>query len=139
MHDVRILVGADDVDDCVRLPDVREELIAEALTLVGAGDQARDVVERDRVRDDLRGADRLSDRVEAAVRDGDDRDVRLNRRERVVGRLCGDPVSAVNSEDLPAFGMPTIPTFTATPPRSSSRAPLPRSRRSDSARRGTDG
>ena len=44
-------------------------------------------------------------------RDRHDRDVRLDRRERVVRRLGARLVSALNSEDLPALGIPTIPTF----------------------------
>ena len=55
-----------------------------------AGDQAGDVVEGDRVGDDLRGADRARDRVEPLVGHRDDRDVGLDRRERVVGRLGRD-------------------------------------------------
>ena len=58
----------DDVHDRVGLADVGQELVAQALALVGAGDQPGDVVERDRVGDDLRGADRLGDLRQAARR-----------------------------------------------------------------------
>ena len=90
MHDVRILVGADDVHDRVGLADVGEELVAESLALVGAGDESGDVVELDRVRDDLRRFDRVRDGVEPFVGHRDDGDVRLDRRERVVGGLHRD-------------------------------------------------
>ena len=43
----------------VGLADVGQELVAEPLALVRAGDEPGDVVEVDRVRDDVRGADRL--------------------------------------------------------------------------------
>ena len=89
-----VVVRADDVDDRVGLADVREELVAQALALVRARDQAGDVVEVDRVLDDVRGADGLGDAVEALVGDRHDRDVRLDRRERVVGRLGARAASA---------------------------------------------
>ncbi len=84
MDDRVVVVGAHDVDDRVGLADVRQEAVAEALAAVRARDEARDVVEVDRVRDDLRRAHDASDRVKALVGDGDDRDIRLDRRERVV-------------------------------------------------------
>ena len=58
VDDVRVGVRAHDVDDRVGLADVRQELVAQALALVRAGDQAGDVVEGDRVLDDLARADR---------------------------------------------------------------------------------
>ena len=48
MHDVVVLEAAHHVRDGVGLADVREELVAEALALRGAGDQAGDVDELDR-------------------------------------------------------------------------------------------
>ena len=87
VDDVRILVGADDVDDRVGLTDVGQEQVAESLAAMGAGDKAGDVVERDRVGDDLRGSDRLRHRVEPRIGDRDHGDVRLDRRERVVRGL----------------------------------------------------
>jgi len=53
VDDVRILEAAHHVGDGIRLADVREELVAEALALGGAGHQARDVDELDHRRDDL--------------------------------------------------------------------------------------
>ena len=70
-------LGVDDVrsswcarttcSDRVGLADVGQELVAEPLALVRARDEARDVVELDRVRDDARGADGLGDRVQPLV------------------------------------------------------------------------
>ena len=87
VDDALVAVGAHDVHDRVGLADVREEAVAETLALVRAGHEAGDVVEVDRVPDDLRGADGLRDLLQALVADGHDGDVRLDRRERVVGRL----------------------------------------------------
>ncbi|GHG70784.1 hypothetical protein GCM10018980_65770 [Streptomyces capoamus] len=86
MDDVLVLEGADDLADRVGLADVREELVAQALTLGGAAHDAGDVDEVDRGRKD---ALRLEDRgqlCEAAVGHADHADVRLDRGERVVGR-----------------------------------------------------
>ena len=66
---------------------LREELVAQALPLGGALDDAGDVDERDRRRAAiLRRAEDLGEHVEPRVRDADDADVRLDRRERVVRR-----------------------------------------------------
>ena len=81
MHDAVVVVRADDVDDRVDLADVGQELVAQPLALVRARHEAGDVVEGDRVVDDLGRADGRGDRVQALVLDRHDRDVRLDRRE----------------------------------------------------------
>ena len=81
------VMGAHEVEQDVRLADRAEELVAEALAAVRALDEPGDVVKRDRLVDDRVGADRLRDLVEALVGDRDDGDVRVDRRERVAGRL----------------------------------------------------
>ena len=53
VDDVGALEAAHDVRDRIHLADVRQELVAEALALRGAGDQPRDVDELDRRRHDL--------------------------------------------------------------------------------------
>ena len=78
---------ADDVEDRVGFADVAEEAVAEALAAMRARDQPGDVVEGDRVEHDLARADSRRNLLEALVADRDDRDVRLDRRERVVRRL----------------------------------------------------
>ena len=118
VDDVRVAVRADDVDERVGLADVREELVAEALALVRAGDEAGDVVEGDRVPDDLARADDLRDLLEALVDHGHDGDVRLDRRERVVGGLragLGERVeqrglAGVRHPDDPDLHRATLPT-----------------------------
>jgi hypothetical protein len=106
MDDPVVVVGADDVDDRVRLADVRQELVAEALALVRAADQARDVVEGDRVGDDVRGADHRRDLGEPLVLDRDDRDVRLDRGERVVRGLGPGAGQRVEQRRLARVGHP---------------------------------
>lgn len=86
VDDVLVLEGADDLADRVRLADVREELVAQALTLGSAAHDARDVDEVDRRREDLLGAEDLRELAEAGVGDADHAHVRLDRGERVVGR-----------------------------------------------------
>ncbi len=81
MHDALVAVGAHDVHDRVGLADVGEEAVAEALALVGAGDQAGDVVEVDRVVDDLRSAHEGGDVLQPAIDDRHDGDVGLDRGE----------------------------------------------------------
>ena len=106
VDDVVVVVGADDVQDRVGLADVGQELVAEALALVRAGDEPGDVVDLDRVGDDVRGADRAGDRVEALVGDGQHRDVRLDRGERVVGRLGAGLRERVEQRRLAGVGHP---------------------------------
>ena len=106
VDDVRVVVGAHDVDDRVDLADVGQELVAQPLALVRAAHQARDVVEVDGVEDDLGGADRLGHALEALVADGDDGDVRLDRRERVVRRLGARPGQGVEERGLARVGHP---------------------------------
>ncbi len=87
VRDVGVLVAADDVADRVGLADRGEELVAEPLAFGGALDQPGDVVEVDRRRHQLRAADRLPDLLQPLVGHLGDRDVGLDRRERVVAGL----------------------------------------------------
>ncbi len=90
VHDVRVLEAAHHVGDRVHLADVREELVAEALALRGAGDEAGDVDELDRRRQDLLRLRDGRERVEPRVGHGHDADVRVDGAERVVlGRDAG--------------------------------------------------
>ncbi|GAA3220338.1 hypothetical protein GCM10020256_26270 [Streptomyces thermocoprophilus] len=86
VDDVLVLEGADDLADRVGLTDVREELVAQALTLGGAAHDARDVDEVDRRREDALRAEDLRQLGQPGVGDADDADVRLDGGERVVGR-----------------------------------------------------
>ncbi len=68
-----------------RLPDVREEPVAEALTLAGAAHDAGDVHELDGGGDDPRGVEESGERREPRLGHPDHADVGLDGRERVVG------------------------------------------------------
>ncbi len=104
MQDVLVVVGADDVEDRVGLADVPEELVAEPLALAGTLHEPRDVVEGDRVRDDVARADHGGDLGEPLVLDRHDRDVRLDRGERVVGCLRPRPGQRVEERGLARVG-----------------------------------
>ena len=102
-------VAADDVADRVGLADRGEELVAEALALRGALDEAGDVVEGDRRRHQLGAADGLPDLLEALVGDPGDRDVGLDRRERVVAGLGAALGQGVEERRLARVGQPDYP------------------------------
>ena len=87
VHDVGVVEGADDLADRVGLADVGEELVAQALALGGALDDAGDVDERHGRR--ARSAALPKSSASCSSRgsgSGDDADVGLDRRERVVRR-----------------------------------------------------
>ena len=87
MGDVAVLETAQHVDDGVDFADIGEELVAETLAFRGAADEAGDIDEFQAGRDDL---DRLADlrqHVQTRVRHADATDVRLDRAERIIGRL----------------------------------------------------
>ena len=116
VDDAVVAVGAHDVHDRVGLADVGEEAVAEPLALVGAGDETGDVVEVDRVVDELGGADGRGDLVEAPVEDGHDGDVGLDRGEGVVGGLGAGLGERVEERGLAGVGQPTMPMRVLTTP-----------------------
>ena len=118
-------VGANDVEDRVGLADVREELVAETLARGGAGDEAGDVVEVDGVVDELTRAERLGDPLEALVDDGYDSDVRLDRRERVVGGLSARLRERVEKRGLAGVRHPDDPDLHCRGPSTAGRGALP--------------
>ena len=91
VHDALVGVGAHHVHDRVGLTDIGQEPVAQSFAAMRARHQAGDVVEGDRVRHDLGGADDLGDRVQPLVGHRDDRHVGFDRGEGVVGGLGGDP------------------------------------------------
>ena len=106
VDDVLVVVRAHDVQEGVALADVGEELVAEPLPLGRARHEARDVVELDRVPDDVRRLDGRGDLLEALVADGHDGDVRLDRREGVVRRLGAGLAEGVEQRGLARVGHP---------------------------------
>ena len=74
--------------DGVALPDVPQELVAQARTLAGALDQTRNVHELHDGGGLFVGLPQLGQLVQPGVRHGHDAAVGLNGAEGVVGRLC---------------------------------------------------
>ncbi len=101
---VGIVEAARDLDDGVDLAHVREELVAQALALTGALDEAGDVDELDRRRDDDVGAGNLPQHFEPRVRHRHHADVRVDGAERIVGRFrlaaAGDGVEQRRFADV---------------------------------------
>ena len=87
MHDVRVIEAANDMHDGIRLTDVRQELVTEALTLGGTLHETCDIDELDHRRHDLLRIIQGAQLLKTLIRYSDDTDVRLDRTERVVGRL----------------------------------------------------
>ena len=86
VHHVGVTEETHDFADGVRLADVREELVAQALALAGAGHETRDVHELDGGGHDARGMVDVRQRVQARVGHGHHAHVGLDGGERVVGR-----------------------------------------------------
>ena len=84
VHDVRVVEGADHLADRVGLADVGQELVAQALALAGALDDAGDVDERHRRRDDPAEPKISASTSSRGSGTPDDADVGLDRGERVV-------------------------------------------------------
>ena len=87
MGDVAALEAAQDVDDGVDLADVGEELVAEALALRGAADEAGNVDELELGLDLAGRPGDLGDPVEPRIGHRDPPDIGLDRAERIIGRL----------------------------------------------------
>ena len=81
VDDVAVLEAADDLEDRVRVADVGEELVAEALALARALHQPRDVDELDRRVDDVLRVDHVREDREARVGHRDDGGVGLDGAE----------------------------------------------------------
>ena len=86
VHDVVVDEATHDLRDRIGFADVRQELVAEAFTLGGAGHEARDVDELDRRRQHLFGPCDCGERVQPQVRHRHDADVGIDGAERIVGR-----------------------------------------------------
>src|SRR5699024_711534 len=82
--DVRVGEGTGDLADRLGFADVGEELVAQALTLAGALDDAGDVHEGDGRRQQLLAAEDLGELRQPRVGQRDHADVRIDGRERIV-------------------------------------------------------
>ena len=95
VDDVFVLKAAHHVDDGVHFADVGEELVAQALAVAGALDQAGDVDKLQRRRGILFRVIHPGKHVQPLVRHGDHAGIRLDGAEGVVRRLragAGDGV-----------------------------------------------
>ena len=88
-HDVGILKVAHDLADGVGLADVCQELVAQALALVGALHQTCDVDELDRSRHDAARVNDVGELLQAAIGHINDTHVGVDRGKRVVGGKAG--------------------------------------------------
>jgi len=104
VDDVRVAEDPDHLADRVALADGGEELVAETGALARTLDDARDVDEGDRGREDPLAAEDARKDGEAVVRHADDADVRLDRREGVVGRQHVVLGQGVEERRLPDVG-----------------------------------
>ncbi len=84
VDDVGVVEAADDLEEGVDLTDVAEELVAEALALGGALNEAGDIDEFERGGDSMGDADDLGEGVEPGFGHGDDAEVGVDGAERVV-------------------------------------------------------
>ena len=88
-HNVGVLKVAHDLADGVGLANVGQELVAQALALVGALHQTCDVDELDRCRHDATRVDDVGELLQTAIGYVDDTHVGVDRGERVVGGKAG--------------------------------------------------
>ena len=101
-----VVVGEhpDHLADGVAFADVGQELVAEPGTLGRALDEAGDVDERHRRRDDALGCEKLRQLVQSRIGQRNDALVRFDRRERIVGRHHVVPGQRVEQRRLADVG-----------------------------------
>src|SRR5258707_7383395 len=89
MGDVAVLEAAQYMRDGVDLADMGEELVAEALALGGAADEAGDVDEGKPRRNDRLGMRDFRERLQAQIGHRHLAEIGLDGAERIVRRLRG--------------------------------------------------
>lgn len=87
MDDIVVIKAAEDVEDGVSLADIGEELVAETFALAGTFNEAGDVHDFDRGRDDTFRVAELLEFFETFVRDYCGTDIRLDCAEWEIGTL----------------------------------------------------
>jgi hypothetical protein len=106
---LRVVERPHDVDDRVDVAHVAEEAVAETLALVRPAHEPGDVHELDVLGDAARDPQGVAHGVEALVGDRDDRDVRLDGRERVLSRLRAGAGQRVEERRLARVRQPDDP------------------------------
>ncbi|BAI64405.1 UDP-N-acetylglucosamine enolpyruvyl transferase [Rothia mucilaginosa DY-18] len=86
VNDVRVIKRTHHLRDSVRLTNVREELVTQALTLRSALHNTRNINERNSRRQNTLRTKNLSQTVQTRIRQVHHAHVRVNGRERVVSR-----------------------------------------------------
>ena len=115
VDDIVVVEASDDVDDGVRLPDVAEELVAEAFALGGALHEARDVDEFDGRRHDVLRMDQVIELLEPTVGNGDDAGIRLFSGDtRVEGNNVTDNPIGIASAGFGALFIRNVAAGNAT-------------------------
>src|SRR5205085_10072234 len=84
VHDIRILEAADDVEDRIRLANVRQELVAETLAFRCAANEAGDIDDLYVGVNLLLALGEVRQLVETAIDERHDADVRLDGAERII-------------------------------------------------------
>ena len=90
--------------DGIRLADVGQELVAEALALAGALYKARNVHEFHDGRNGPLGLVHVRQNLQTGVRHGHDADVGVDRAERIVCGLCARLGQRIEKGALPDVG-----------------------------------
>ena len=88
MDDVVIVEATQYVQDCICLADIGEEFVSQPFPFAGAFYEAGNIYDFDRSRDNTLGMFDFSQLVQTFVRYGDHADIRFDRTEREVSRLC---------------------------------------------------
>ena len=86
VYDIIIVEAAEDMDNRVRLADIRQELVAQTFALACPFHETGDINDFDRRRDDAFGMYQFGEAVQPFVGDGDDTHVRFDSTKR---KVCG--------------------------------------------------
>ena len=104
MNDVRVIKRTHHLGDSVRLTNVREELVTQALTLRSALHNTRNINERNSRRQNTLRTKNLSQTVQTRIRQAHHAHVRVNGRERVVGGQDGRAGQSIEQGGLAYVG-----------------------------------
>ena len=89
MRNVGVFETAEDVDDGVHLPDIRQELVSQALAFGRAAHQPGDIDEFQSCRNNLDGFADLPQHGQTRIGHADAADIRLDGTKGIVGGLRG--------------------------------------------------
>ena len=84
MLDIRIIKTSYDMDDRIRLTDIRKKLVAKTFSLGSTLDKTSNIRELKRRVDNLLRMEELDDLIHSLIRNLHDADIRIDRRKRIV-------------------------------------------------------